>query len=270
MGTPFVFQPYLSRGSATPCVARTIPQTSNLVQAFPLPEEKRKAIIEISHEVMLRLIACLDQADYIVAQVEAGKKELLEKGVVFNEGGTATQLPAVVDLRQHVELFLYAAKGALRDIGALFVVFYDRRFKHRFDKAREWLEATYGPKDQLLVALKADASWIEQILNMRTAVDDPGTPSVLNLDNFKLVAISPPEVAPPTWRLDEGGRAAIVNDMPVLVDNLLTLFEDILADGLLRLQPTGPFVIHEVPEEERDPDMPIRLRIGLAKPIQSA
>ncbi len=271
MGTPFTFQPYLSRGSATPCVARTIPQTSNLVMAFALSEEKRQAIIGISHELMLRLIACLDQADQVVAQVQAGKDELGTKGVAFNAAGTAAQLPAVVDLRLRVESFLYAAKGALRDIGALFGPFYGKNFDHKFQRVREWLQEAFGAQDQLLATLTADAPWIEQILNMRNAVDHPGTPSILRVENFKLIALPPrPEVTEPTWRLDDGAKTPIANDMPILIDNLLTLFEGILTDGLMRLQPNGPFVICEVPEGERDPAMPIRLRVGLAKPIEPA
>lgn len=75
-------------------------QTQQLIQAFPLSEEKRKAIMSVSHEVMLRLIACLDQADYVVAQVQAAKDQLRDKGVETNAAGSAAQLPAVVDLRQ--------------------------------------------------------------------------------------------------------------------------------------------------------------------------
>lgn len=170
-----------------------------------------------------------------------------------------------------VEQFLYAAKGALREIGALFAPFYGKTFDHKFHKIREWLEATYGSDDQLLATLKTDAYWIEQILNMRNAVDHPGTPSVLNIDNFKLVALRPtPEVDEPRWRLDDSDASPIAHDMPVLIDNLLTLFEDVLVDCLLRVQPDGPLVIYEVPEDQRDPNMPIRLRVGLATPLQSA
>lgn len=271
MGGPFVFQPYLSRGTATPCVARTTPQTTELVKAFPLCEEKRQAIIKVSHEVMLRLIACLEEAEQVVAQVQAGKDELDKKGITFNPGRTAAQLPAVIDLRRRVESFLYAGKGVLRDIGALFEPLHGKVFDHKFHKIREWLEATYGAADPLLVALASDTPWIEQILNMRNAVDHPSTPSVLHVENFTLTSVQPqPQVAEPTWRLDDGARTAIANDMPVLIDNLLTLFEDILTDGLMRLQPNGPFVIHEVPEAERDPANPIRFRVGLAKPIEGA
>lgn len=270
MGTQFVFQPYLSRGSATPCVARTIPQTSALVAAFPLSEQKRQAAIRISHEVMLRLITCLDQAEPIQAQVRSAQEALRDAGVKFNPAGTAAQLPAVLDLRQRVESFLYAAKGALRDIGGLFEPLFGKVFDHRFHKIREWLEATYGPGDHLLAVLASDSAWIERVIAMRNAVDHPGTPSTLHVDNFRLLAATPPQVAEPMWRLDDGPSTPIAGDMMIVTDNLLTLFEDVLTDGLLRLQPNGPFVIYEVPEAERDPAMPIRLRVGLARPIAGA
>lgn len=260
----FVFQPYLSRGTATPCVARTMIQTADLVQAFPLDEAKKKEIIEISHDVMLKLIACLDEAEPIIKAVEQGKATIAS-GVKTNPAGTAMQLPAVTDLRAHVEGFLYNVKAALREIARLFGPFYGQKFDHRFQKIRKWAEATYGPDDPLTAFLHADAAWIERVIGMRNAVDHPGSGAgTLFVEDFKVVGAKPAlEVSEPMWRLDSEVPSAIASDMAVIVDNLLTLFEDLITDALTRLAPNGPIVIYEVPAAERNPKMPVRYRVGL-------
>lgn len=260
----FVFQPYLSRGTATPCVARTMIQTADLVQAFPLDEAKKKEIIDISHDVMLKLVACLDEAEPVIQAVEEGKASIA-RGIKTNAAGTAMQLPAVEDLRSHGEGFLYNVKAALREIARLFGPFYGQKFDHRFQKIRQWAEATYGPDEPLTEFLRSDAAWIERVIGMRNAVDHPGSgDGTLSVEDFKVARVKPVlEVSEPTWRREAEQASAIVSDMTMIMDNLLTLFEDILTDALTRLAPDGPMVIYEVPEAERDPKMPVRYRVGL-------
>ena len=51
----------------------------------------------------------------------------------------------------------------------------------------------------------------------------------------------------------------LVEDMGTIIDNILTLYEDVLTDGILRIAANSPFTIVEIPEADRDPEMPIRL-----------
>ena len=58
----------------------------------------------------------------------------------------------------------------------------------------------------------------------------------------------------------EGREATLIlQDMEWIANNLLTFFEDILVDGLLR-HSQFPLTITEIPEAERDPGCPVRLR----------
>lgn len=265
----FVFQPYLSRGSNTPCVARTMLQTAELASAFPLPESAKKDLAEISHDVMLKLIACLDAAEPIIAQVAAGAEKIRAGDIPIGSGGQSIQLPAVVDLRAKAETFLYNAKLALREIARLFAPFHNQNFDHRFQRIRAWATETYGPDDPLTAQLGADAQWIERVIGMRNAVDHPGSgDGTLTVDNFRLLEPGPPlNIGVPSWQRDNEAPVSIAEDMQVIMDDLLTLYEDILIDGLERSRPDGPFVIYEVPEGERDAAQPIRFRVGLRAPL---
>ena len=261
----FVFQPYLSRGSSTPCVARTMIQTADLVGAFPLDEPKRKELIGISHDVMLKLVACLDSAEPIIQQTVEGRDKVTRGDMPVGAGGQAIQLPAVVDLRARAETFLYNVKLALREIARLFRPLHGQEFNHKYQKIRQWTEAAYGTEDPLGKMLAADATWIERMIGMRNAVDHPGTgDGVLTVENFRLVETgSSPTVAEPCWYRAPEAPVNLADDLESTMDNLLTLYEDILLDGLFRLYPNSPFTFEEIPAEERDLQKPVRFRLGL-------
>jgi hypothetical protein len=214
---------------------------------------------------MLKLVACLDEAEPIIKGVEEGKATIEGGGVKGNPAGTAIQLPAVPSLRAHVEGFPYNVKAALREIAKVFGPFYGQDFDHRFQKIRQWAESTYGPDDPLTKMLQSDAHWIEHVIGMRNAVAHPGSrDGTLFVEDFKVVQSQPKLlVAEPSWRRDAEPPNQIAHDMSVIMDNLLTLFEELLVDGLMRLAPNGPLVIYEVPEDQRDPMCPVRLMVTL-------
>jgi hypothetical protein len=51
--------------------------------------------------------------------------------------------------------------------------------------------------------------------------------------------------------------------MQVTIENLLNLSEDVLALCLRKAGSMLPLVFYEIPEESRDPECPIRLRVTL-------
>jgi len=267
----FVFQPYLSRGSSTPCIARTMLQTTELVQAFPISEDTRKALAGVSHSVMLKLVACLDSSEPVLQQVAQGKAQLDSGEMPVSTGGAALQLPAVLDLRARVEGFLYNCKLALREIAGLFEPFYGQRFDHRYQRITVWAAEAFGADDPLVRLLAEDAPWIERVIGMRNAVDHPGSSDgTLVVENFRIIDSVPPVISEPSWHRDAEAPVPIADDIEAIQHNLLTLYEDILVDLLLRTAPNVPFSIYEIPEAERDPAKPIRLRVGLSSTLPSA
>ena len=264
----FVAQPLFSRGTSTPCIARTLPQTQELIGAFPIDASRRVEIVEVSANVMSRLAACEDVAERVISQVAAGMESIEREGLLVQAGGRATTLPSVLNLASEAEQFLYSAKLALRDIGGLFAAFYDQPFGHRYHKAQQWATDTFGADDGLSRLLAEDSAWINQLLDMRNEVEHPKPPhGPLIIKNFELVGQRDTlQVLQPVWHLRTAPAAYIATDMRVLADNLLTFFEDLLTDGLIRSAPGAPFSIREIPLADRNPEFPIRLRVELTSP----
>jgi hypothetical protein len=266
MPLEFTAQPLFTRGTKTPCVARTTLQTNDLLQAFNLSEQTKKGIGDVSFNVMTRLIALEDVRERVRNQVDAAKKSILESGVQTQSGDRFAQLPAVMNLQQETESFLLNAKLALRDIAKLFDPFYGKLFSHDYRKIRRWAAQEFGEEDQLTKLLDTDCPWIDRVVKMRNVVEHPDNnpDAPLTIHNFRILNGAPPwKVVEPVWFMKDRTAAAIADDMDTIANNLLTLYEDLLIDCLLRRQGDGPFCIVEIPEADRDPDCPYRLTVGI-------
>jgi hypothetical protein len=257
----FVIQPMFSRGTSTPCVARTTVQTQQLLGMVPFDQKTKDAIFEVGFRVMKRLIVLEDIREQLGAQVGAATESIAKNGIPLQAGGQAADVPAVVDLDQDAERFLYDAKLALRDIAGLFLPLHGKEFNHKYQQVRAWAESTFGVEDQLVKALHADAAWIERVINMRNAIEHPTDPHApLTIRNFTLRSAGPPwKVDPPSWFMNGDTPTWMLQDMEWIATNLLTFFEDILIDGMHR-HSMFPLTISEIPETERDAACPIRLR----------
>jgi hypothetical protein len=238
-------------------------QTCNLLDPFQMEQTRRDAIMRIANAVMLRLVACYDRAEPVIKQVTDGKRRIEEKGVEIQAAGMVAVLPSVIDLQANVEGFLYSAKQALRELAGLFEPFYQQRFDHRFQRIRKWAEERFGKDDRLVRLLEADRDWIERLVSDRNAVEHPGGgDGTLIIQNFRVASASPPvAIVEPTWQKDPRPPSPIADDMETVMHNLLTLFEDLLCDSLLRLPSPIPLAVYEIPEVERDPQVPIRFKI---------
>ena len=180
--------------------------------------------------------------------------------------GQVVELPSLVALQKDVEMFLYNAKLALRDTGGLFEPLLGQTFDHRFHKARNWAEKKLGQEAPLIQLLTADADWIERVLNLRNAVEHPRTAGRLRVRDFHLSNVDGRTVvSPPVWWVDDEQPESISEEMEVVEHNLLTFYEELLCLLLevqleIRPHPLAP-VICEIPDEERDPAMPMRYRV---------
>jgi hypothetical protein len=136
-------------------------------------------------------------------------------------------------------------------------------FNHKYHRIRNWVAKKFGVEDRLYKLLTDDAGWIEDLISMRNAVEHPGgREGTLLVEDFKLVGGGPPwEIREPVWFLTGREPMSVAVEMEALNHNLLTLFEDLLCDGLERLIPNGPLMIYEIPEAHRDPAKPTPHRI---------
>lgn len=261
---------YAHRGTRTPEVTRTVLQTADLVQAFPLSEAQRKKIVDISYAVMEHLVASLDAFERIRDQVRQGQAKVDAGQLRIQASGQVVDLPSVVNLRKDVESFLYNAKLALRDTGELFDVFYGETFGVKFHKAREWLTNTFGADSSFAEMLAADAEWIEKLIRFRNAIEHPKTEpgGPLRIDDFALRQEGDKLlVVEPSWSQGDY-MGSLVSDLGVMQQNLLTFYEDILVEALMAID--SPIAIYEIPEAERDKALPKRLAVTLREPIKIA
>ena len=100
----FSYQHLFDRGTATPCVARTMPQTRELAQAFLLDEKTSQVLMELSYEVMRHLIGCADIGERIRAEVREGRRRIAAGEVKIQAGGQVAELPSLGALQNDVEM----------------------------------------------------------------------------------------------------------------------------------------------------------------------
>ena len=208
----------------------------------------------------------------IAESIEVDVKDVLSKlnsqGVDTQSDGRVVQLPQVLRVRERCESYLYNAKSALRDLsGILKPLFNLDSYESRYDRILEWSKDARGPTSPLTRLLEGDQAWIRQLVNMRNAVEHPdGNAHVLHIHNFEIVTPSkgkPINIVPPTWHLNDDPQAGIVADMQTFLWNLLHFSEDFFIACLQEFGMHSPTMIVEIPEEDRNSECPIRLRVVL-------
>ncbi|MCM3730124.1 hypothetical protein M3196_00380 [Fictibacillus nanhaiensis] len=251
-------------GTSNPIVARLSLQTNELTKMFPLTNEQKEQLFGLlGMKVRDRLVNCYKIHQKIMGELI--RINSIQKDDIFKNNAIYT--PCVNNLRYLCESFLYEAKSTLRDFIGIFDIFYEKKFKEaRFDEAYKWAEKEFGKEDILSITLKQDHDgWIRRIVTMRNAVEHPGGRSgelfikdimLFNKDN-------PPYFNPPTWKIDDEEMGLVHNDMETFIYNTLGFCEDILKILLEKLPSKLPLIIYEIPEELRDPNCPIRLKVTL-------
>lgn len=271
---PFVFQKISNHGSENPIVARLSIQTIDLIRWLKATEEEKKLIIENYIELQRRLLNCFDiQRRLLVARDEA-----LGNAVTIWESGQNT-VPHIIGLQEEVEGFLFSAKTYLREVARLLnslfranlpndaAIFWDP--KGGESKVAKWSKDRFGEDHATTRMLASEADWIGEIVRKRNAVEHPGDKSgILKLTNYERVAAG---IIPPHWSrvgANHVDATDIYKDISVIMDNLLTLAEDLLIEAV-RNQPLFPQIILAfIPEKDRSPEVPVRVRatVDLGKP----
>jgi len=255
-------------GTTNPIVARLSLQTRDLVQFSGLSETDRDRIVELYHgRIQPRLLECDDISQEIVKEIFDIASELDKNGFKIQSDGRVIEVPHLIRLEQRVEQFLYSAKAVLREIAKLFEIFFGKTFTEpRFDKVVSWLEAEFGKDEKIAGMVQDHKSWIKDLIDRRNAVEHPdGNVGRLSITNFKLVSEEnqSPKLAEPTWQLGDLPEASVANDLLITITNLLEFAEDLLVACMIQHGFPNMMVINQIPENERNADCPIRLRVGL-------
>jgi len=267
----FSIQQVADYGTAHPIAARLSLQTQDLLPFFNLTDKQQAEVFGLFFSnLQPKLMTCFRIMEQLTKEVRERQKKIDETGIEFQAQGRVYTLPSIIGLQHHAETFLYNGKSVLRDLTDIFSILFSKNFKKeaRFDKVLQWVRKEFGPDDSLTKRLETDANtWIKKIVSMRNAVEHPGGYSgILHIENFSSMeegrAIL---VIEPRWYLNSEEKIPIVHEMNVFVTNLLTLCEDILILSLEKFKTGSPIVITEIPEDERDPNCPKRLKMAMDK-----
>ena len=234
---------------------------------FTVDESKKEACKAVLFELSRHLVRCVETSDRICAEIDAGKASLASAGLTTQSSGRVVNLPGVADLPSHAEGFLQSAKLAVRETARLVEPFYGGKHDHRYHKLHAWSKEKFGADNLLTGTTEAWEPWVAELVTMRNAVDHPKDEArgKLVVRNFRLdTDVSPPIVLDPVWYLTDEPERKIAEDMKSYIEGIIRLGEDLLVAMFHHFHPQLPLVIYEIPEHERDPSMPKRLRVGLA------
>ena len=253
-----VNQEFSNFGSSDPIAARTTLQTRELIGSFPISEQVRQNLVGIALDVQVRLIACREIAIALATSVDSA----IARVGMTAPSGPFVAIPGVPDLRANVEMFLYQAKLTIRDIGKLYQPLVGHHFDQNFKQFADWASREWGVDDPLVQMLESDRAWVGRVISFRDAIEHPTHKrGPLTITNFTVSGPADKLVPnPPSWSQGAEPARAIVPDMQTMVDNLLTFYEELLAGLLMKLEGPSWLQIVAIPEADRDPAMPIRLR----------
>lgn len=270
----FIVKKISDHGTANPIVARLGVQTSELIKFYPLNEKQRDDIFGIYHQkVQPRLLQCYDLKENLFAELSKIDEEIIEKGILTQSFGRVATVPQVMKLSENCENYLYNAKSALRDIAGIFEPLFEQSFTEaRYDKIYKWSKVKFGEKDDLTALIKQDHDlWINKIVSMRNAVEHPGGHSGhLHIHNIEIASdtkVKKSYFVPPTWHLNNEPRTSVLDDLETYIWNVLEFAEDILVLSLEKLEKKLPVVVVQIPEEERSPSCPVRLKMTLKEEL---
>lgn len=262
----FRIQKTSNYGTSTPAVARTFLQGCEILGFFRASDAQREEAKGVLHELQRHLVRCVEIRDSIAQEVTTAHEQVKTKGLEVQSSGRAVTLPSVPDLQSRGESFLQSAKLAIRETALLVKPFYGQKHDHRYHKVAAWAERQSGSDDNFTQAIKAWEPWVKRVIDMRNAVDHPD-----DKPGGKLITASfdlggtpaAPELLDPTWGLLGEPQRPVVAEMDAIIEGIIKLGEEVLAGLFYKLKDNFPLVIYEIPAEERDPNCPMRLRVGL-------
>jgi len=253
-------------GTSTPAVARTAVQGKDIVQFLGGTDVQKAQAIEALFALQKRLIRCVSIHEGIDALVRKAGEDLKSGKLNFQPDDRVVRPPSIPDLEGVAESFLQGAKLAISAATRLTEPFYGEHFGHKLNKLEAWAEKKFGQEHAYVGFAKGWQPWVKEILALRDAIDHPrkGPGGTLHIQNFT-VEFRPNEAAllAPMWWLEGSPRIFIADSMAHIIEGVIRLQEDLLG-SMFHVRKQFPFaVLEEIPPDKRDPQCPIRLRVGL-------
>lgn len=257
------------KGSSDPIVARTIIQAEKLAALYELKEEDCLRIAGIYNEVRRHLHQCDNISKDIVGEINDKYGQLRFEGGAANGDG-AIHLPAASNLTNNVETYLYHAKLVFRELKGVFEPTLGKNFKPstQYEHIADWSAKRFGKDNWLTKWLRDNCAWIEKVVNSRNAIEHPENGS-LEVRNFHIAQTEggAPYIEEPVWSLNKEKPKSLLKDMQVLTSNMLEFSEILLIYCLRNFKNIYPITIAEIPENQRNVDIPLRFMAALEQDV---
>jgi uncharacterized protein (DUF433 family) len=117
-----------NRGSGDPFVARTVMQAGDVVKYYQLGDTREVEVVGVYDRYRRHLHQCADIAESIVSEIEQ-KSAVLKTHLEDKKENEILRLPAVENLTNDVETFLYHAKLGFRELKDIFLYTHEKEFK---------------------------------------------------------------------------------------------------------------------------------------------
>lgn len=246
-------------GTSNPIVARIIIGLSEAADFTTLPKATKDKLLENCHEIAEYLINAEKAARPLMDEINSIMADLNVNGVQTQADGRCINLPHTATI-ENSRLFLKYAKQALSGVARNFKIIFNKPYQGpHFHKIKAEFNTVFGPEDKLTLLITEDETWIKQLIELRNEDEHPssGRPFLSDFD----INRTPNGTYGITLPLFFNGTA-INNILEVYSYNLLTFSEEATALALEKhFMPN--IVILEIPEKDRDPEIPKRYRFGL-------
>jgi len=267
----FQFRKISDYGTSNPIVARLSVQTVDLCRLFFLDEGTLQRVFDVyGFKLQPKLLECFRVREELIQELINIDKEMTKIGLQSRPCSSLATVPSVPRLQAICEGFLYNAKASLRELIAVINVFFPTDFNSpRFDKVVEWATEEFGKDHELTRMLTVDHDlWIQRLVTFRNAIEHPsGKLEELHVHDIELVPFGTGcKLGEPSWAYGSEPSTSIVGDMEVAIENILELAEDLLVVLLKTKFPKIPLRFVQIPVDQRDPKMPVRIRTQLEIP----
>lgn len=267
---PFVVQKISNHGVSHPVPARLVIQTDELLKFTRIDKKAQADVMQVYLELHRRLLQCHDIADRIFAE-----RDRTVASFIGELGKGNSTIPYVINLEMEAESFLLVAKQYLRDlVKALNLllnanlavdakVWWESKGSGTTEVVK-WATKTFGDQHPDTKMFAEEQVWVSELVKKRNAVEHPGGKSgTLIIENFKATKEG---IVAPSWRREGSANPKptdIFQDIRVNLNNMLTLAEDIVVIAVHQEIRGRPIRIAEIPAEQRDRTMPVRLKVVL-------
>jgi hypothetical protein len=261
---PFIIQQVSSKGTQHPAFARLVIQTHELLQFTTLSETEREAVVDLCQSKLKpRFLKC----EEILETLQTRLDESVERVAQQESNQRVRVIPYVEGLENEAESFAYQVKNYLRDLLGVFQTIFAcelRDAKVWYDKGLvKWARKQFGPDDPITKMLKTERPWCEEWIRLRNAIEHPGqNDGTVVIHNVKA---HPNGLIPPSWSRNAAEPTDLFTHMGVAMHNMLTLTEELIMLSAKKRCMFPMIDIFEIPENDRDPNVPQRFKWSMKK-----